>query len=383
MKITICLVFGLPGVGKSTICRCLLDDDTTSSESGGDNNRRLQPYHKCWFSFDKLTPAEIIFEEDDVSGGGLWKMHRENVIHLIESSIKKLSNANAEEASSTLKIVTDSETIQTNPELCSCFQNSTVSCDKEDDRHVLFVDDNLFYRSMRYRFYQIARQYACSFCQVYVHAPLDIVMGRNTGRRKSCVIPRDTILKMDEMFEIPDKQGYPWELNTLWLNNEDELNSAGSDELAYVRLLGAILNFVDESSVEIVPPLLSEEEIKKRESSRAANLENYVHQCDQLLRRWISTKMQAARTKSSSQPLLLGGKGGGGDSGRGGKNCGGKRELQALAKRLNASRKMYLEKLRSCRSDSVISNIENCDDWSEREIVKFEEFLIDEGGSID
>lgn len=454
MKITICLVFGLPGVGKSTICRCLLDNSTTTV---GAENAGWKSFHKYLFSFDILMPGDIIFDEkvDDNSrtavnkdGGkgvtqdstrpvvasGLWKQHRERVIQLIESSIKKLSypsnpsdhdeNVAFDSASKEIveSIKTTSLAAPVTGDMYSCFQNGADSsgCDDNNkdsstNHHVFFIDDNLFYRSMRYRFYQMARRYSCSFCQVYIHAPIDTVIGRNDGRPENSIIPHATILKMDKLFEVPDHQEYPWERNTLLLNNTNELQGSSCDASFEVfnrqRIIDDIIAFVVESSKEIVYPLLNDEEIEKRELSRLANLENYVHQCDQLLRRLISTKMQAAKSASaqSSQTLMLGSdctdkgidgvdkgvsnKGGGGsdsaikrDDNRGGSN---KAELKALAKHLNDSRKRYLEQLRtnstSGRSSaSHDSSYETDDDyhWPEREISKFEKFLADDNLSL-
>ena len=472
MKITICLVFGLPGVGKSTICRCLLDSTDT-------NNHNWKFYHKCLFSFDKLMPGDIKFDEvvdnskngvtkDDSKavtrdgssaiiqdgssaiiqdgssavtqdgssaitqdgssaaggGGGLWKQYRENVIKIIESSIKKLSNSSdqSDNDNNSLDSVSEENVNSTEEnnktaciagatpvarDMCSCFQNGIVisCCDdnknNSNTHHVLFIDDNLFYRSMRYRFYQMARHYSCSFCQVYIHAPIDTVIGRNDGRPENAIIPRATILKMNNIFEVPDHQEFQWEMNTLEINNMDELISstcdAGYKVSSRQKILDKIIGFVVESSTEIVPPLLSKEEIEKRELSRLVNLNNYIHRCDQLLRRFISTQMQAAKSSSArssqsgSDCCDEGVKGVSvsedvsnrkGVSNSNGVNISGnKMELKAVAKHMNSSRKKYLEYLRtSCDSISTWHHFNHdssgdSDCWSEREIAKFERFL--------
>ena len=42
--------------------------------------------------------------------------------------------------------------------------------DKDTDKYTLiFVDDNMYYRSMRYKFYKLAKQYQCGFNCLYQH----------------------------------------------------------------------------------------------------------------------------------------------------------------------------------------------------------------------
>ena len=509
MKTTICLIFGLPGVGKTSICRRLLE-----------NKERLDQ-HKCVFSFDKLMPKNIVFEDDDGTWRGngtttttsAWKEYREKVIHYIETSIQILSsktgdavninpgivkssiaagnhiisknekdtemlrNFSVTEMHDKLKNIvleiTKDSSLSTGlgegsknkhskvsltsviaEDMCFCFQNDASSCDSDIDKydevhHVLFVDDNLFYRSMRYKFYQLARQYGCSFCQINLCAPLNTVLEQNSARAADFIIPRDTILKMNGAFETPDAENHPWEQNTLVVQNYKNKNEISQDSTIDIKkacsvtvksgdgfkqnpevtlyeglqnnnsnketktkshdvkfvesgiiidqyitkIVDEIQCFVDDCSTHIVPPLLTQQELKERERARMANLENYVHRCDQLLRRVISNKMQEAKTCMEKVTN-------GSASGDLGVNLGGcpdlygtrKKELHALAKRLNGARKNYLDKLRgipiSCDEQdtgtvnfgSTFSDNNNMEmgsqDWSEQEVEKFEQFLV-------
>ncbi|KAK9498611.1 hypothetical protein O3M35_003205 [Rhynocoris fuscipes] len=82
-----------------------------------------------------------------------------------------------------------------------------------NQKTLIILDDNMFYRSMRYEYYQIARKYRIGFCEIYLNTPIDICLKLNKNRNES--VNENTILKMNSKLEKPDSVSYKWEKNHL------------------------------------------------------------------------------------------------------------------------------------------------------------------------
>jgi len=317
MKITICLVFGLPAVGKTTLSRTLIE-----------YMHRHTSYHCCLFTYDELMPEKIVFEEKKGNNSGIWKMHRSRVFQHIENSLITLRGTNYKDA------LKDTP----NEKLCQCFRYDTPTAGVQ---HIVLIDDNLFYKSMRHIFYQLARKYECSFCQIYLEDNLDTLFKRNSSRED--MVTMETILKMNLLFAVPDPQQNLWEKNTLMLSK------VFSGERETVQ---KVLLYIEKCFNDVVKPLLTEEEIKERTLNRQKNLESYCHQCDQLLRKHISKQMMEAKSKGLQ-----------------------KVELQNMAEKLNTHRKKYLDQLRMNDYEEFLV-FEFDKQWNINEIEKFERFSI-------
>ncbi len=82
---------------------------------------------------------------------------------------------------------------------------------EREGRLLLVVDDTMFYRSMRRRFFLLATEMSCAFHLLYVQCPLDICITRNAGRMVS--LPVETIQYAHVRFELPDGSQHYWESN--------------------------------------------------------------------------------------------------------------------------------------------------------------------------
>lgn len=320
--ITICIIMGLPAVGKTTIAKqlfsCLIDDGC----------------HCCLFSYDELMPELIDFHNSDNGQPNMpdqtvkqWKAYRKSVFEFIESCVRGIRENVWEE---TRKDATN---------CCDCIK--VKSC-LETTRHVVLIDDNMYYRSMRYPFYQLARTYACSFCQVYLSGyELEELVTRNTQRQS--IVEESTIRKMAHIYEAPDPQKFYWEKNTLNLERIELKEKS-------IQMLDL---FIRNSSKEIVPLLVSEQDKAERERCQKEILENYLHQCDQLIRKYISSKMAEEKCKSGEVTH--------------------KNRLKEIALHLNSQRKNYLQKLRTERKD-VVDILSSKEDWKRDELCEFQSF---------
>ncbi|NWW94847.1 PSTK kinase, partial [Rhynochetos jubatus] len=148
----------------------------------------------------------------------------------------------------------------------------------------LILDDNFYYRSMRYEVFQLARKYSLSFCQLFLECPLECCLRRN--RLRSHPVPDQTIYEMARKIEMPDLKKNAWEQNSLILKSPD---CASEDNEQIISLLATALEN---------PVKQNEENTEQKEADRAICAASTVHQADQTCRRIISQTMKDARDKN-------------------------------------------------------------------------------------
>lgn len=161
------LVMGVPGSGKSALCRWLL-------EVLGNQNCSV-------FSFDEIFRddgfLDYIWPESDnfasllglygINGGLSLKEERKRCENLIREELRKRCESN-----------------------------------EQYDRIVL-VDDIFYLRSMRRPFERIAKRFGLHFGIIYVNVSLDTAIKQNEQRRGASKIPKETIHKIYRKIEMP------------------------------------------------------------------------------------------------------------------------------------------------------------------------------------
>lgn len=97
----------------------------------------------------------------------------------------------------------------------------TIKDIRQDDEkiHVLVIDDNMYFKSMRYEYYKLARNYQISFFVVHFNVELSVALHRNANRENS--VPEHVIINMAKKFEQPCEN---WEKNSLIIDSSYELN---------------------------------------------------------------------------------------------------------------------------------------------------------------
>ncbi|XP_010124809.1 PREDICTED: L-seryl-tRNA(Sec) kinase, partial [Chlamydotis macqueenii] len=173
----------------------------------------------------------------------------------------------------------------------------------------LILDDNFYYRSMRYEVYQLARKYSLSFCQLFLECPLECCLQRN--RLRSHPLPDQIIHLMARKIEMPDVKKNAWEQNSLILNSCD-CNLEDNEQI--ISLLATALEN---------PVKQNEENTEQKEADRAICATSTVHQADQICRRIISRTMKDAKGKNVLPS-----------------------EMKSLAEELNKLKMEFLEDLR-------------------------------------
>lgn len=76
---------------------------------------------------------------------------------------------------------------------------------------VIFVDDNFYYGSMRYEYFQLAKKFHIGYCQLHIEASLEECLCRNRSRDEAARVPDQVILQMAEKFEQAKPFENAWE----------------------------------------------------------------------------------------------------------------------------------------------------------------------------
>merc|ERR1712142_699868 len=85
------------------------------------------------------------------------------------------------------------------------------------DELIYIIDDNMFYESMRYKFYQLAKKYEIGYSQIYFDFNLSECLDGNKNREDT--IPEQIIYDMNYKLENPIVTE-KWQKYTLLFNSK-------------------------------------------------------------------------------------------------------------------------------------------------------------------
>lgn len=174
-------------------------------------------------------------------------------------------------------------------------------------KYMILLDDNFYYRSMRYEFFQLARRHSAAFCQLYLECSTEEAAWHNDMREER--VPADVVMAMAERLQAPQSHLHPWEANTCILKRGE-----GQVSQAWGAMVESFQNGL--SPVE-------DRELEVAEARRCCS-QSVVHQADLCLR----TIVKGLVKKELQQP---------GES-----RC----QASQVASRINAARQTILSDLR-------------------------------------
>ncbi|XP_028585856.2 L-seryl-tRNA(Sec) kinase isoform X1 [Podarcis muralis] len=313
-QLGLCLLCGLPAAGKTTTAQAL---------------SRVLRERKGWrcvpLAYDDLIPPEAFDQSKESSGQreqqplmSHWRLYRHELLlyleHFLQNFIKGCHYSPPPNRTETTWkrfacYLKEQELIypRTGTE-------DSASCQYLIDfiplRPIYFIlDDNFYYRSMRYEVYQLARQYTLGFCQLFLDCQADVCLERNSQRKQP--LPEETIHAMVQKMEVPNPEKYAWEQNSLILKTTE---CSVEDNLQVLDLLSTALE-------NPVKPL--EENTEVKEMDRAICAASVLHQADQAVRRAVSQTMKTAKDNNLTP-----------------------KEMKSLADELNMLKVEFLEDLR-------------------------------------
>ncbi|XP_072413127.1 L-seryl-tRNA(Sec) kinase [Chiloscyllium punctatum] len=289
-SVSLCLVAGLPGAGKSTFARRLLE--------------ALQPKRQSLLlCYDELIPGEAFsllgqtdgdrLTDNPATTGSLWKLYRHKLLVYIEHLIQAIHGNGCLSVSGIENDSTWECFIQ------SLKQQHIISGETQLGVQqytvfnmylrplVIILDDNFYYQSMRYEVFQIARRNSLGFLQLFLECPLELCLQRNHER--SCPVNDETVVLMSTKIQLPDPVRNIWEKNSLILKSTENVLEIDSQK---------VFELLDVSLENPEKPF--EENIEQKAIDRAICAASVLHQADQTIRRLVSQSMKTAKDKKLS-----------------------------------------------------------------------------------
>ncbi|XP_070288146.1 L-seryl-tRNA(Sec) kinase [Myotis yumanensis] len=281
----LCVLCGLPAAGKSTLARALAH-----------RLRRERRWAVGVVAYDDVMPDAFLAEADARPLPSRWKSLRQELLKDLECF---------------LRAVLHGDPLSAPPGGTEALWEALVTCLRgqallppatEGPSHclptptaasgplLLILDDNFYYRSMRYEVYQLARKYSLGFCQLFLDCPLETCIQRN-GQRPGA-LPAETIRLMGGKMEEPNPEKNAWEHNSLTVRSP-ACSATASPELTGL-LLAALEN----------PVNCVEDNSEQKETDRIICSTNMLHQADQTLRRIVSETMKEAKDARVRPPDL-------------------------------------------------------------------------------
>lgn len=289
----LCLV-GIPGSGKSTIARAIIELNSQS----GSQNLSSHTDETNVSRFDDI----ILIDYDDLTTKQLTLRN--------ENSRSSCSSFDSIE----LEAWRNSRVVALQKLKDSLSTHFTSSTD-ENSNLLIILDDNFHLRSMRREIYRSCQemierhpQAQIGFAVLFCSAPLEACFQRNDLRSGKERIPRDVINRMAMGIEQPDgsKARTSFERFHLTIDNSEDVSGRYKVDRQFLSELHRCLQ--DSLQAPILPMNeLSREEIMKLEQmrmeDREATFNNKFQRIDQLLRKLVSAvgRIQKAKSKEANE----------------------------------------------------------------------------------
>lgn len=283
----ICIVVfcGLPASGKTHVAQ-ELDCSNTEVES--------KLFKFVIIKYDALLSPEVeiqlipSIDDAECSRDSSWRRYRDEVVSCVDSLLSVISIHSSTDI--ILALQTEQAPQNVTPDLWFKFLlivKDEFSQGFEGKKVCIIIDDNMYYRSMRYQYYQLARKYSLGFCQVHLHIDADIAKCQNTERELK--VPDHVIVNMASKFEIPDGSKFGWEKHSISIACTETLSPV-------YELIRTALNDPVQKICDV--------DLELQTQSRVVCSQNFLHQCDQILRKLISQQMASCKDQGFSKEEL-------------------------------------------------------------------------------
>lgn len=205
-----------------------------------------------FLSFDDLF---FDYENDIIENEFNWKIYRS----LIANGIENLILSNNQENSTQFNLTYSSEILYRLYQILGNFQ----------DEHILFIEDNFYYSSMRHRYYQIAQRAQIGFLVIHLYANISIAIERNEKRDIFQRVSNRSIENIYSKYEFLSDD-FIVDTTERGLTSEHLNQILQRIEYAYQH------------------PIITINDEQQRQIETEINEKNFLYQSDQKLRKFIS-----------------------------------------------------------------------------------------------
>jgi len=159
---------------------------------------------------------------------------------------------------------------------------------------VVVVDDNNYYRSMRYEYHQLARELNAGFCQIYLKvSDITTALESNAKRPDATRVPDDVVRNMTERLEAPDPLSHPWESFSFAIDVETWRTDPD-------QLVPTVMSVIEAAGASPVAPLPDGKEAEaRREAARLTTDKSVLHRVDKRLRKIVGDRIAEALSEDS------------------------------------------------------------------------------------
>jgi len=259
-KVAIMVLIGLPASGKSTFVQ-QYKEYIQSKES----NMKLA--HIC---YDDLIPLET--QKQTVTEPGLWKDLRTKVHQTVNLKLHQYMGQPCD-----LDSTQFCDTIS--------FGNKDENDIGGESRLLVIIDDNNHLSSMRYPYFQMARDQEIGFCQLHLTTEVQTALRLNKERIHR--VPDEVITRMSSTLEAPDPFKNSWEKFSFVIKYNEEIKYD-------FEILSSIIETAFKYPEKQIP-----DDSAAREQDRIICSANLIHQVDKHLRTVINKSMKTLKDRKT------------------------------------------------------------------------------------
>lgn len=252
------VLIGLPGSGKTTLAKTL---------SNSFNNNSKHNYYFVHVCYDELLSNSNQYLESE------WKSARSEVAVKIENLIKAFKSRSKELCPN--EFTKDFEAILSS--------NTNI---------VVIADDNMYFKSMRYTLYQIARNQNISYAQIFLNCDLENAFLKNSQRKSDLMIPPHIIEKIHKNMEPPNNSN-KWESFSLEIEAFSDFKDLSKK--LFVLLNDSLCN----------PIYVKDKNFEEKNLSVMQCKKNVLHQTDLALRKIIGAKVKEFLSKNTKSDSFI------------------------------------------------------------------------------
>lgn len=258
-SVVLVVMSGLPGAGKSTFANTLQA------------------------AFKVKTPDTVVFlvEYDALVKRIIpseWKRQRLEVLDAVSHLVQTIRTGSPGREAESDKDSLSEHILRLNTQAIRSASRSS--------KIVVILDDNMYYRSMRYQVFQRAIQLHAGYCQIHMAVALGTAVRQNLLR--TCPVPEEVIARMAAAFEEPNPTRYVFEQYSLVL---DTVTFTSVDEamlLVFRAMEDRPRNVNSDEAARIA---------EERSKAQALTRTNLLHRADCILRLLVQTKCSLAKSQ--------------------------------------------------------------------------------------